>query len=841
MPIPDHWGLHPGGDLLTVQVVNHETFRQCEGFDMANFESTLSGLLTFHVPKAESYGRFRRTIVNHLDLETQDVRIWTLITRENKTVRVNEPIDEDIMGSWSIERIRAMRMSSSPSLRLYLEVTADRSRNGGTGTYRRDAGSTLIFLKYFDISKQKLLAIGELYVQGSEKVRSLFERINKLMEWHPPKKLRLYEEIYPGWISEMKVWESFIDNEIQDGDIICFQAYLKAAEQKIMQTYCPELVVDAVRFYEELLDPSLRDSRLATVLKPPSRAFEFNVEPEESFGDSLKRLQESMGVLNKDLTKFKFMCIPQDDRSINAVANFSSLMTCTICLHLFVDPVVFTDCMHLACGACAVKLFDHSGACHQCRQPVRAIHDSHSMAAMTEAYCQLNPHHGRDVMEVTGLRLIYKPGQAITIKQDVAEAAEAGAVESSSEEPERPLSTSGCRCCNPGNEFGFLCPEPILDDDDNTTFPGHSRCVDCNVHLPLIPEYSSDCCAVCTRFTCHELGMRCNNTSLSSVPFSVQHLKHVRFPKKLDIGILDVIPVRHEREVLIKYAQDHSIGTQVLFETILRFRQGRGLQRASWQGIGRHPFQPYIVKEDDMVCYACARSLVSGNLVDWWQSAHRTLVSAHRPSCQFGISCPQALVDEHHAQAYNHMCSPINGSGPNSLRDSTSSFEGGSRTERNQIELDHPNPFPFSSSEVQSRGQEGEPTFLCSVVIQSQGVQVSVPGRVVLRADGAAAYYLRGDEELTHGGMVRLLFDTQNMHWVHTSRGQIPPGCRPVLGGLDTRDEDGAQELYHCAAWYKGRRVLGYTSRGMRCAHISLGVDGRTGRISDNYELLCWA
>ena len=51
----------------------------------------------------------------------------------------------------------------------------------------------MIFLKYFDVSKQTLLGIGKVYVQKNTKVGDLSLIINERMRWQPTTPLKLYE------------------------------------------------------------------------------------------------------------------------------------------------------------------------------------------------------------------------------------------------------------------------------------------------------------------------------------------------------------------------------------------------------------------------------------------------------------------------------------------------------------------------------------------------------------------------------------------------------------------------------------------------------------------------
>jgi hypothetical protein len=143
-------------------------------------------------------------------------------------------------------------------------------------------------------------------------------------------------------------------------------------------------------------------------------------------------------------------------------------------------------------------------------------------------------------------------------------------------------------------------------------------------------------------------------------------------------------------------------------------------------------------------------------------------------------------------------------------------------------------PFSFAPSEVQLKNTQGEPVFLCSSVIRSGDNVSIIPGKATLWGDRMTVHYGQGKKEHEHRGTIRLLINTDNMRWVRTSKGKIPTGCRPVLGGSNAHN----QELYHCVVWWKGCRVPGLTSRQMQHARITR--EGSVWKIADDYELLCW-
>jgi ubiquitin carboxyl-terminal hydrolase 7 len=81
----------------------------------------------------------------------------------------------------------------------------------------------MLFLKWFDCSRQTLLGQGKVFVNRNQKVGELNAIIQERMGWPSSTPIKLYEEIKAGMIELMKTKLTFVANEIQDGDIICYQ------------------------------------------------------------------------------------------------------------------------------------------------------------------------------------------------------------------------------------------------------------------------------------------------------------------------------------------------------------------------------------------------------------------------------------------------------------------------------------------------------------------------------------------------------------------------------------------------------------------------------------------
>jgi len=84
--------------FLTVKVITDETFSRHQGFDLAIFDEgnrPPSNLPIFHALKQERYNIFKSRVAQHFGYPGNQIRLWLLVNRQNKTVRLDMYIPED--------------------------------------------------------------------------------------------------------------------------------------------------------------------------------------------------------------------------------------------------------------------------------------------------------------------------------------------------------------------------------------------------------------------------------------------------------------------------------------------------------------------------------------------------------------------------------------------------------------------------------------------------------------------------------------------------------------------------------------------------------------------------
>lgn len=131
--------------IFLSQVITDDTFAQHEGFDLATFDEKNwppSDLPSFRVLKQENYSTFKTRVARHFNYPENQIRLWVLVNRQNKTVRPDTPIPENepalslflsfFSSSTSltflplaVEVIRNNMAARQNDLRLYLDVIPD--------------------------------------------------------------------------------------------------------------------------------------------------------------------------------------------------------------------------------------------------------------------------------------------------------------------------------------------------------------------------------------------------------------------------------------------------------------------------------------------------------------------------------------------------------------------------------------------------------------------------------------------------------------------------------------------------------------------------------------------
>ncbi|PLW25122.1 hypothetical protein PCASD_24039 [Puccinia coronata f. sp. avenae] len=232
---------------FTTKIITDETFRAHQGFDLALFDDKTmppSDLPTFKVDQQQTFLDFKSKLAQDLSYQPNQIRLWVLVNNPNRTVRPETVVPEDDP-ALTMEGVRDKMASKAQDLKLYLEVLDPEHK---AESVESKGKRHMIFVKYFNVSDQKLAGVGHFYVHENQRVGELIPLINARMDFPENTPLKLYEELHPGKINPMKPKATFLESEILDGDIICFQVEL--SHQKLADLEKQQFYLDPVAFYD---------------------------------------------------------------------------------------------------------------------------------------------------------------------------------------------------------------------------------------------------------------------------------------------------------------------------------------------------------------------------------------------------------------------------------------------------------------------------------------------------------------------------------------------------------------------------------------------------------------
>lgn len=236
---------------LHVGLITEKSFKTHTGFDLTNYETDAgeSYAPTVHrLLKTSKVSDFAANVAEDLGVDVDQVRFWSMVGRQNKTNRPDQPIREN-----DISMQEATDKYGSRGKPFYVWAESyPRSEDGQVHFPDPNPASPncqiLVFLKYFDVRNQTLSGVGHVYVRKNDKVADIAPQINSLMQWDSSTPLLLFEEIKAAMIEAMKPKQTFHQSEIQDGDIICFQQNFSESDQPAVA------YTDARQYYDFLLN-----------------------------------------------------------------------------------------------------------------------------------------------------------------------------------------------------------------------------------------------------------------------------------------------------------------------------------------------------------------------------------------------------------------------------------------------------------------------------------------------------------------------------------------------------------------------------------------------------------
>jgi ubiquitin carboxyl-terminal hydrolase 7 len=245
---------------MDVAVASDNNFKEYQGFDIVPWKGdseTPASPKIYRILRATTMADFAKTIAQDLGTEADMLRPWSMVNRQNGTVRPDTALEFPDM---TVEEAANKHGTKQSQFRLWIETAQERDEKGTPvfGEKLVDLKGQvsnrplMIFLKYFDAKSQSLYGAGTFYAAYQDKVSDLSPAITKLMGWPPGTQIKLSEEIKQNMIEAMKPKVTLAASEIQDGDIITVQPVL--SDKEIAQITAVGGYVDAKEFYDYLLN-----------------------------------------------------------------------------------------------------------------------------------------------------------------------------------------------------------------------------------------------------------------------------------------------------------------------------------------------------------------------------------------------------------------------------------------------------------------------------------------------------------------------------------------------------------------------------------------------------------
>ncbi|KAF1945532.1 cysteine proteinase [Clathrospora elynae] len=245
---------------MDVAVASDNNFKVYQGFDIVPWKGdteTDANPKIYRILRSTTMAEFAETVAQDLGTEADMLRPWSMVNRQNGTVRPDTALGFPEM---TLEEAASKHGTKQAQFRLWFEKAEERDEVGvpvfgeklvdlkGQANNR----PLMIFLKHFDAKTQSLFGIGTFYAAFQDKVADLSPAINKVMGWPAGTQIKLSEEIKQNMIEAMKPKVTLAASEIQDGDIITVQRTL--SEKEIAPITAAGGYVEAKEFYDYLLN-----------------------------------------------------------------------------------------------------------------------------------------------------------------------------------------------------------------------------------------------------------------------------------------------------------------------------------------------------------------------------------------------------------------------------------------------------------------------------------------------------------------------------------------------------------------------------------------------------------
>lgn len=293
-------------------------FRNMRSFDLAVFNDND----LFQNPK-EAFAdvlKVRKTITaeGFLDLLLQSnpqidrntIRLWTMIHRDNRTFRLNDPI---VNASVPLAKLQSKDDSGENGICLFVEELSPHfiqsCAASGIDPYAPEVEGrgrrSLIFIKHYNIETQTLSGLMSVVVYSNDKLSTLIPQINKAMNWDDETPLILWEEVKPFMIDRLDEDTTFEQAELDSGDIITFEkVYPKERLEELVNEGAYENAAEYYQFlcnrvpitFKHRIEPESEKDGIVVSYKEPIPDFTVWFDKKKDYNQMASLLAGKLGV-----------------------------------------------------------------------------------------------------------------------------------------------------------------------------------------------------------------------------------------------------------------------------------------------------------------------------------------------------------------------------------------------------------------------------------------------------------------------------------------------------------------------------------------------------------------
>lgn len=184
---------------MNVGVLDDTTFQAHHGFDLTSSDLPSGDPAlprSYRILRSKKVHEFARELAEEKGLNAKQVRLWVMVSRQNKTTRPDQVIQNTEM---AMEEAWIRLATKGNPLKVWMEI--GELGSDGEVSWPDASTSVLIFLKHFDVPVQTLTGVGSVYVRKNQKVADLAPIILEKMGWSAGTDFLLFEVCFHTIIS----------------------------------------------------------------------------------------------------------------------------------------------------------------------------------------------------------------------------------------------------------------------------------------------------------------------------------------------------------------------------------------------------------------------------------------------------------------------------------------------------------------------------------------------------------------------------------------------------------------------------------------------------------------